>query len=62
MRALEKHILREATKHANIHPLSILPVLDYLLAKKSEVDNIRIIARGKEDGLDDETIKNLLII
>jgi len=61
MRALEKHILREATRHANIHPLSILPVLDYLLAKKSEVDNIRIIARGKEDGLDDETIKNLLV-
>lgn len=62
MRTLEKHVMREATRHANIHPLSILPVLDYLLAKKNEVDNIRIIARGKEDGLDNETIKSLLVM
>jgi V/A-type H+-transporting ATPase subunit C len=62
MRALEKHVLKQATRYANVHPLSILPVLDFMLAKKNEIDNIRIIARGKESDLEDETIKDLLIL
>jgi len=62
MRALEKHALKQATRYANIHPLSILPVMDYMLAKKNEVDNIRIVARGKECELDNEVIRNLLVI
>ncbi|KYK31207.1 MAG: hypothetical protein AYK23_04115 [Candidatus Proteinoplasmatales archaeon SG8-5] len=62
LRSLEKHVLKEAAKHANIHPLSILPVLDFMIAKKNEVDNIRIIARGKESGLETEVIRNLLVM
>jgi V/A-type H+-transporting ATPase subunit C len=62
MRALEKHVLKVATRYAHLHPLSILPVLDYMLAKKNEVDNIRIIARGKEHELDNELIKSLLVL
>ena len=62
LRSLEKHVLREASRHANLHPLSILPVLDYMIAKRNEVDNIRIIARGKESGLDNDVIRNLLVI
>lgn len=61
MRSLEKHVLGEASKHANLYPLSILPILDYIVAKKNEVDNIRIIARGKESGLNNEVIRNLLV-
>ncbi len=62
LRVLEKHVLREASRYANLHPLSILPVLDYMIAKKNEVDNIRIVARGKESGLDNDVIRNLLVL
>ncbi len=62
LRCLEKHVLREASRYANLHPLSILPVLDYMIAKRNEIDNIRIVARGKESGLDNDMIRNLLVI
>jgi len=47
---------------ANHFPLSILPVLAYIVMKKIEVDNLRIIARGKAEGMDVETIKEQLVI
>ncbi|MFQ5909789.1 MAG: ATP synthase A1 subunit C [Thermoplasmata archaeon] len=62
VRALEKHHLKEASKYSHIHPLSILPVLDYVISKEIEVENIRIIARGKRDGLSESTITDLLVI
>ncbi|MFQ6106881.1 MAG: ATP synthase A1 subunit C [Thermoplasmata archaeon] len=62
MRALEKHHLKEASRYSHLHPLSILPVLDYLISKETEVENIRIIARGKRDGLSESTITDLLVI
>jgi len=62
MRALDRHSLRESARHANLHPLSVLPVLDYILAKKNEVDNIRAIVRGKEYGLGNDVIRSLLIV
>jgi V/A-type H+-transporting ATPase subunit C len=40
----------------------VLPILDYIIRKKIEVDNIRIIARGKATGMDVDTIKKLLVI
>jgi V/A-type H+-transporting ATPase subunit C len=40
----------------------VLPIVDFMVRKKIEVDNIRIIARGKESGLDSEQIKKLLVI
>lgn len=61
-RALEKHLLREASRYSHVHPLSVLPVLDYLTAKQIEVENIRIIARGKKTGLSEERMKELLVI
>ncbi|MCK5548448.1 MAG: ATP synthase A1 subunit C [Thermoplasmata archaeon] len=61
MRSLEKYVLREATRHAHLHPLSILPVLDFMVAKRNEVENIRIIARGKAHGLDNDVIRDLLV-
>jgi V/A-type H+-transporting ATPase subunit C len=44
------------------YPLSILPVLDYLLSKKNEVDNLRIIVRGKETSLPEDIIKAHLVM
>jgi V/A-type H+-transporting ATPase subunit C len=62
LRALDRVLLNTAHKFSHLYPLSVLPVLDYVLAKKTEVDNIRIIARGKESGLKTELIKNLLVL
>ena len=62
LRALDKILLEIADKFSHLYPLSILPVLDYVLRKKTEVENIRIIARGKESGLDPALIKKLLVL
>jgi len=60
--ALDRGLLRTAEKFSHLYPLSILPILDYLIRKKVEVDNIRIIARGKERGLSSEVIRSLLVV
>lgn len=60
--ALDKHLLKFADRFSHIQPLSVLPILNYLLLKKKEVDNIRIICRGKEFELKNEEIKNLLVV
>lgn len=62
MRSAERAHLREAEHYSHIHPLSILPILDYILRKDREVQNIRIIARGRESNLPTETIRELLVI
>ncbi len=60
-RALEKFDQTQATRYAHTRPLSILPILDYMLAKETEVDNVRIIARGKEAGLSEALITRMLV-
>ncbi|HWG91842.1 MAG TPA: ATP synthase A1 subunit C [Candidatus Thermoplasmatota archaeon] len=60
--ALDKALIESADDFGHVAPLSVLPVVDYLLRKKIEVDNLRIIASGKESGLPDETIEGLLIL
>ena len=45
-----------------IYPLSVLPVVDYMLRKEAEVKNIRLIAYGTQVGLDNAVIKDLLVI
>ncbi len=62
MRRVEKVHLLEAARYAHLHPLSILPILDYIVLKDREVQNIRIIARGKESGLSTEVIRGLLVV
>jgi len=62
IRALEKEHLLRATKASYLHPLSILPIIDYLTRKRIEVQNLRILARGKEKGLPTDTIRNLLVV
>ncbi|MFQ5837415.1 MAG: ATP synthase A1 subunit C [Thermoplasmata archaeon] len=62
IRAMEKWLLNQAAKGANLHPLSVLPVLDYIIAKTKEVENLRIVARGKASGLNVELIREMLVI
>lgn len=59
---LDKYLAKEAERFSHLYPLSVLPILDYIIRKKIEVDNIRIIARGKASGMDNELIKKLLVI
>jgi len=60
--ALDAALLEYANRLSNRYPLSICPVLAYVLAKEREVENIRAIARGSEAGLDPEAIERELVI
>ena len=62
MRKVQKAHLMEASRYAHLHPLSILPILDFIIRKDREVQNIRIIARGKESGLSTEVVRDLLVV
>ncbi len=62
IRRVEKVHLLGAARYAHLHPLSILPILDYIVLKDREATNIRLIARGKESGLPMETIRELLVV
>ncbi len=59
---LDKYGLVYASQISYYYPLSILPILDYILSKKIEVDNLRIIVRGKETKLPEDTIKAHLVM
>ena len=60
--ALDKALIRTSEKFAHFYPLSVLPIVNYIIRKKVEVDNIRIIARGKQSGLSTRVIEDLLVI
>jgi V/A-type H+-transporting ATPase subunit C len=62
IRALEKEHLAKATKSSYLYPLSILPILDYLIRKRIEVENLRILVRGKEKGLSEQVIREMLVM
>ena len=59
---MRKYHMRQAKKFSHLYPLSVIPVLDFMIHKNIEVDNIRTIARGIESGIDREVIKGLLVI
>ena len=60
--ALDAALLEYADTLSNRYPLSVCPVLSFILAKEREVDNIRAIARGKEAGLGPDEIESELVI
>ncbi|MBW3583407.1 MAG: ATP synthase A1 subunit C [Euryarchaeota archaeon] len=60
--AARTHLMDSASGFSHMNPLSVLPIIDYLLRKRTEVRNLRAIARGKQAGLDEETIQDMLII
>jgi len=61
-RALEAALLEYSTHLSHVYPLSVCPVLAFVLSKEHEVDNIRAIARGREAGLSPEEIEEELVI
>ena len=59
--ALNTALLEYSGKLSNRYPLSICPVLAYILGKEREIENIRAIARGREAGIPVEEIEEELI-
>lgn len=59
---MKRYEIAAAKKFSHMYPLSVVPVIDYMIHKEIEVANIRTISRGVESGLDTETIKGLLVI
>jgi len=60
--ALDRALLEYSDHLSHVYPLSVCPVLAYVLAKEREVDNIRAIARGREAGLSEDEIEKELVI
>ncbi|MBP1986383.1 V-type ATP synthase subunit C [Halolamina salifodinae] len=60
--ALEGALLEHARNAAHAHPMSICPVIAFVLAKEREADNIRAIARGTQAGLDPEEIRAEMVV
>jgi V/A-type H+-transporting ATPase subunit C len=60
--ALDRALLEYSDHLSHVYPLSVCPVLAYVLAKEREVDNIRAIARGREAGLSEDEIEEELVI
>ncbi|NUE01698.1 V-type ATP synthase subunit C [Halorubraceae archaeon YAN] len=61
-RGLEKALLAYSKRLGNVYPMSVCPVVAYILAKEREVENIRAIARGREAGLSQSEIEEELVI
>jgi V/A-type H+-transporting ATPase subunit C len=61
-RAIARALLEYSRQLSNRYPLSVCPVLAYVLAKEREVDNIRAIARGREAGLTEAEIEEELVM
>ncbi|RNI14574.1 ATP synthase A1 subunit C [Methanohalophilus sp. RSK] len=60
--SLTKYTIKSAASFSHAYPLSIVPIMDYMISKKNEVNNLRIITRGKAANLDEDIIKNQLVI
>jgi V/A-type H+-transporting ATPase subunit C len=59
--ALDRALLEYSDHLSYVYPLSVCPVLAFILAKEREVDNIRAIARGREAGLSEDEIQEELV-
>ena len=59
---LDKYLNEHVWKISTFNPLTVLPMLGYMLSKDAEVDNIQAIVRGKEAGLSQEIIKDHLVL
>jgi len=59
---LDKFLNEHVWKASTFNPLTVLPMLGYMLSKDTEVENIQAIARGKEAGLSEDVIKDHLTL
>jgi len=61
-RATDAALLEYSKMLSNRYPLSVCPVLAYVLAKEREMTNIRAIARGREADLSESEIESELVM
>jgi len=54
--------LKKATANSRMFLISIIPILEFIIYKSNEVRNLRIIVRGKSSGMDNNLIKDRLVI
>ncbi len=59
--AVWKLHLAEMDKLAHAHPLSLVPILFFLLRKHREVAILRAVARGKAAGLSEDRLRELIL-
>ncbi len=59
---LKGYLVRYAWAISNYHPLSILPVLGYIVSKETEVGNIRKLVLGRAAGLSNELIEEQMVV
>ena len=62
MLALTRYLADFAQSFGQLNPLSVLPIVNYLMRKNLEVRNLRAIARGKQSKLTEDEIENLLVV
>ncbi|MCJ7429342.1 MAG: ATP synthase A1 subunit C [Candidatus Nanohaloarchaeota archaeon QJJ-5] len=60
-RALDRYKLDRGTTMLHKHPLSINPILGYMISKEAEIENLRIIMQAKRTGLGNEFIEDNII-
>ncbi len=60
--ALDRKHAMESQRFEHLYPLSVLPVLDYMLRKETEVRNLRVLARGKQSGLSADEMQSVLVM
>ncbi|RLI80757.1 ATP synthase A1 subunit C [Archaeoglobales archaeon] len=58
----DKAWIETIAKRATSYPLSILPVMHYMVLKKVEVDNLRILGWGKWYNMPNEEIEKQMVI
>lgn len=61
-RAIDRALIAYGDRLGSRYPVSICPVIAYVLAKETEVQNVRAIARGREAGLTEEEIREELVL
>jgi len=59
--ALKQDSRNYANKMSNLYPLSIYPVIGFIINKDREVNNLRALTRGKQADLSNEVISEMLV-
>jgi V/A-type H+-transporting ATPase subunit C len=59
---LDNYLMDFSEKLSKIYPLSIVPVIDFIIRKEKETKYLRVIVKGKEHALPEEKIRRLLAV
>ncbi len=59
---LEKALIKKSFLFAKQFPLSVMAILSFMLAKITEINNLKAIIKGKQLGIEDDYIESKLIV